>query len=63
MVEKTFRIRLVGDLSLRVLAGKADPDAPMPFLYNLRGTNAREGLSDRRGQHLRDHASQRVPGG
>jgi hypothetical protein len=44
MVEKTFRIRLVGDLSLRVLAGKADPNAPMPFLYNLRGTNARQGL-------------------
>ncbi len=44
MVERTFRIRLVGTLSLSVLAGKADPDAPMPFLYNLRGTNAREGL-------------------
>lgn len=38
MVEKTFRIRLVGDLSVRVLGGVADPDAPMPFLFNLRGT-------------------------
>lgn len=40
MVEKTFRIRLLGNLSVRVLGGMADPDAPMPFLYNLRGTNA-----------------------
>lgn len=40
MVEKTFRIRLLGNLSVRVLGGVADPDAPMPFLYNLRGTNA-----------------------
>jgi len=40
MVEKTFRIRLVGDLGVRVLGGLADPRAPMPFLFNLRGTNA-----------------------
>lgn len=40
MVEKTFRIRLVGDLSVRLLGGVADEHAPMPFLYNLRGTNA-----------------------
>jgi hypothetical protein len=40
MVEKTFRIRLVGDLSVRVLGGVADERAPIPFLYNLRGTNA-----------------------
>lgn len=38
MVEKTFRIRLFGDLSVRVLGGVADPDAPMPFLFDLRGT-------------------------
>ena len=40
MVEKNFRIRLLGSLSMRALAGLADPDAPMPFLFNLRGTNA-----------------------
>ncbi|MBP7514157.1 MAG: carboxypeptidase-like regulatory domain-containing protein [Flavobacteriales bacterium] len=40
MIVKTFRIRLLGRLSVRVLGGMADPDAPMPFLYNLRGTNA-----------------------
>jgi hypothetical protein len=39
MVEKTFRIRLLGNLSVRVLGGIADPEGPMPFLYNLRGTN------------------------
>lgn len=39
MVEKTFKLRLLGDLSLRLLAGVADAGAPMPFLYNLRGTN------------------------
>ena len=40
MIMKTFRIRLLGRLSVRVLGGMADPDAPMSFLYNLRGTNA-----------------------
>lgn len=40
MIEKSFRIRLLGNLSVRALAGIADPDAPMPFLFNLRGTNA-----------------------
>lgn len=39
MVEKTFKLRLLGDLSLRLLGGVADDRAPMPFLYNLRGTN------------------------
>ena len=38
IVEKTFKLRLVGDLSVQVLGGVADPEAPMPFLYNLRGT-------------------------
>lgn len=37
-VEKTFRLRLLGSLSLRLLGGFADAQAPMPFLYNLRGT-------------------------
>lgn len=39
MIEKKFRIRLLGTLSVRLLGGMADPDAPMPFLFNLRGTN------------------------
>lgn len=38
MVEKTFRIRLVGDLSVRAMGGVADDRAPYPFLFNLRGT-------------------------
>lgn len=39
MVEKTFHIRLVGDLVLRLMGGAADATAPMPFLYDLRGIN------------------------
>lgn len=39
MVEKTFKIRLLGDLSLRLMGGLADAEAPMPFLYNMRGIN------------------------
>lgn len=39
-VDKTFRIRLLGDLSVRLLTGIADDKAPMPFLFNMRGTNA-----------------------
>lgn len=38
MVEKTFKLRLLGDLSLRLMGGVADAEAPMPFLYNMRGT-------------------------
>ncbi|MCB0769719.1 MAG: carboxypeptidase-like regulatory domain-containing protein [Flavobacteriales bacterium] len=38
-VEKTFRVRQLGDLSVRVLGGVADTKAPYPFLFNLRGTN------------------------
>lgn len=38
MLEKTFKLRLVGDLSVQLLGGIADAEAPMPFLYNLRGT-------------------------
>ena len=41
MVEKTFKVRLLGDLSLCLIGGVADAEAPMPFLYNLRGTNDR----------------------
>ncbi|MFN3876731.1 MAG: hypothetical protein ACK4L7_12585, partial [Flavobacteriales bacterium] len=33
------RLRLVGELSVRAMAGWADPDAPSSWLYNLRGTN------------------------
>ena len=38
MLEKTFRLRMLGELSIRSMAGMADPTAPYPFLYNLRGT-------------------------
>lgn len=38
-VDKIFHLRLVGDLSLRLMGGIADPNAPYTFLYNLRGTN------------------------
>lgn len=38
MVEKTFRLRMAGDLSLRLMGGLADPQAPYPFLFNLRGS-------------------------
>ncbi len=41
MVEKTFKLRLVGDLSVQLLGGMADTEAPMPFLYNLRGTGGK----------------------
>lgn len=38
MLEKTFRMPLLGDLSLRTMGGMADRTAPYAFLYNLRGT-------------------------
>lgn len=38
MVEQRFRLRMLGDLSLRALGGMASDDAPYAFLYNLRGT-------------------------
>jgi hypothetical protein len=41
MIEKTFKVRLLGDLSLRLMGGVADAEAPMAFLYNLRGTYSR----------------------
>ena len=44
MVEKTFRIRLLGSLGVRVLGGMSDAGAPLPFLQNLRGTNGEADL-------------------
>lgn len=38
MLEKTFRLRMLGETGLRLMAGMADPRAPYPYLYNLRGT-------------------------
>lgn len=38
MLEKTFRFRMLGETGLRLMAGMADPKAPYPYLYNLRGT-------------------------
>lgn len=38
-LDKTFHLRLFGDLSMRLMGGIADPDAPYTYLYNLRGTN------------------------
>ncbi len=38
MLEKTFRLRMLGDLSVRVLGGIADDTAPYAFLYDLRGS-------------------------
>lgn len=45
-LDKTFHLRLVGDLSLRVMGGLADPDAPYSYLFNLRGSNGTS-VSDR----------------
>lgn len=50
MVEKTFHLRLVGDLGVRVFGGVADPKAPYALLYNLHGTYA-----------LNDAAATRIP--
>lgn len=38
MVEKTFRLRMLGDLGVRLMAGVADDRAPYAFLYDLRGS-------------------------
>jgi hypothetical protein len=38
MIEKTFRLRMLGDLSIRAMGGMAEANAPYAFLYNLRGT-------------------------
>ncbi len=37
-VDKTFRMRLLGNLHVRMMGGVADARAPYPFLFNLRGT-------------------------
>ena len=37
-VDKTFRMRLLGNLHARLMGGLADATAPYPFLFNLRGT-------------------------
>jgi len=42
MVEKTFRLRMLGELSVRAMVGIADPLAPYPFLFNPRGTFSRD---------------------
>ncbi len=38
-LDKIFHLRLVGDLSLRLMGGLADPNSPYTYFYNLRGTN------------------------
>ena len=38
MIEKTFRLRMLGDLSVRAMGGMADPTAAYSFLYDLRGS-------------------------
>ncbi|MBK7240156.1 MAG: carboxypeptidase-like regulatory domain-containing protein [Flavobacteriales bacterium] len=38
MVEKKFRVRMLGALSVQVIGGVADDKAPYPFLFNMRGT-------------------------
>ena len=40
-IDKTFHLRLVGDLSLRLMGGLANTNAPYPYLYDLRGTNGK----------------------
>ncbi|MBK6370919.1 MAG: carboxypeptidase-like regulatory domain-containing protein [Flavobacteriales bacterium] len=46
-LDKVFHLRLVGDLSLRLMGGIADPSAAYTYLYNLRGTNGNAGHSGR----------------
>ncbi|HEY0976102.1 MAG TPA: DUF5686 family protein [Flavobacteriales bacterium] len=41
MVEKVFKIRLVGDLSVTAFGAMADEALPMGWLYNMRGTNSK----------------------
>lgn len=38
-IEKSFRLRMLGEFSVRAMGGLADDDSPYAFLYNLRGTN------------------------
>lgn len=39
MVEKTFRIRMLGTSTLRIMGGWADGAAPYSWLFNMRGTH------------------------
>lgn len=45
MVEKTFHVRLWGDLKVRLMGGMARSDAPYPYLVNMRGTRPSNGLA------------------
>lgn len=47
-LDKTFHLRLFGDLSLRLMGGIADPGAPYSYLYNLRGTNGKAPSEERK---------------
>lgn len=47
-IDKTFHIKLLGDLTMRLMGGISDPDAPYTYLYNLRGTNGNGLSADRR---------------
>ena len=42
MVERAFKLRMLGTLSVRAMGGMADPRSPYPFLFNLRGTFDRD---------------------
>lgn len=39
-VEKRFRIKNVGDLTITAIAGRVEGNVPLSLLYNARGTNA-----------------------
>lgn len=38
MIEKSFRLRMLGVVSVRTMAGIVDEGVPYPFLFNLRGS-------------------------
>lgn len=40
LVEKTFKIKLVGDFSVSAVAGYVPDNVPLSLLYNARGTNS-----------------------
>ena len=42
-LSKTFRLRMLGDLSIQARGGMARTDQPYPFLFNMRGTYDRNG--------------------
>ncbi len=41
-VEKTFRLRMLGDLSIHLRGGAAQENSPCSFLFNMRGTFDRD---------------------